>query len=120
MRSTRPRFGSPGSIEVQFQGPKGEVDTTLSDWGGTRPDGLATGTLVRVTYDPRDPTRVLTTAWVKNPSTVTLPMLVSLILSPFFLAGAIFLAVRRRRLSRPSEVTRSGSARTPGSGTRNS
>ncbi|MPY30479.1 hypothetical protein FNH09_03885 [Streptomyces adustus] len=41
---------------------------------------------------------MLTTAWVKSPPTVTLPMLVSLVLSPFFLAGALFLTFRRRRL----------------------
>ncbi|MCX5420893.1 DUF3592 domain-containing protein [Streptomyces sp. NBC_00078] len=96
--SPRDHFGSPGNIKIQFKGPKGEVDTTLSDWGGRRPDGLVTGQLVSVTYDPHDPTRVLTTAWVKNPPIVTLPMLVSLVVSLFFLAGAVFLTLRRRRL----------------------
>ncbi|WP_406348900.1 DUF3592 domain-containing protein [Streptomyces sp. NBC_01597] len=96
--SPRDHFGSPGNIKIQFKGPKGEVETTLSDWGGRRPGGLAAGDPVPVTYDPHDPTRVLTTAWVKHPPVMTLPMFVCLVLSPFFLAGAIFLTVLRRRL----------------------
>lgn len=96
--SPRDHFGSPGNIKIQFKGPKGEIDTALSDWGGRRPGGLVTGKLVSVTYDPHDPTRVLTTAWVKNPPVLTLPMLVSLIVSAFFLVGTILLTVRRRRL----------------------
>jgi hypothetical protein len=95
--SPKDHFGSPGNIKIRFEGPKAEVDTALSDWGGRRPGGLVTGKLVSVTYDPHDPTRVLTTAWVKNPPVMTLPMLVSLLVSAFFLAGAIFLTVRRRR-----------------------
>ncbi|MFG2945099.1 DUF3592 domain-containing protein [Streptomyces adustus] len=91
-------FGGPGNTEIRFRGPEGEVDTTLGDWGGRRPGGLVAGRVVSVTYDPHDPTRVLTTAWVKSPPVVTLPMLVSLVLSPFFLAGALFLAFRRRRM----------------------
>jgi hypothetical protein len=96
--SPKDKFGSPGNVQVRFEGPKGAVETTLSDWGGRRPGGLAAGDPVPVTYDPHDPTRVLTTAWVKHPPVITLPMFVCLVLSPFFLAGAIFLTVLRRRL----------------------
>ncbi|MEV5847949.1 DUF3592 domain-containing protein [Streptomyces sp. NPDC051985] len=94
----RDKFGSPGNIKLRFDVGKREVDTTLSDWGGKRPGGLTTGSTVSVTYDPHDPTRVLTTAWVKHPPALTLPMLVFLVLTPFFLAGAIFLTVLRHRL----------------------
>ncbi|MER7841348.1 DUF3592 domain-containing protein [Streptomyces sp. NPDC096040] len=96
--SPRDKFGSPGNIRLRFDAGKREVDTELSDWGGKRPDGLTAGSSVSVTYDPHDPTRVLTTAWVKHPPAMTLPMLVCLVLSPFFLAGAIFLTVLRHRL----------------------
>ncbi|MGW2820666.1 hypothetical protein ACWC24_06615 [Streptomyces sp. NPDC001443] len=113
MSAPKDHFGSPGDIEIRFRGPEGQVDTTLGDWGGRRPSGLAAGEVVSVTYDPHDPTRVLTTAWVNSPPVVTLPMLVSLVLSPFFLAGALFLAFRRRRLlierlgAQPAEEPRS-------------
>ncbi|MFF7977636.1 DUF3592 domain-containing protein [Streptomyces sp. NPDC007901] len=96
--SPRDKFGSPGNIRLRFDVGRREVDTTLSDWGGKRPDGLTTGSTVSVTYDPHDPTRVLTTAWVKHPPAMTLPMLVFLVLTPFFLAGAVFLTVLRHRL----------------------
>ncbi|MER5541003.1 DUF3592 domain-containing protein [Streptomyces sp. NPDC002589] len=76
--SPRDKFGSPGNITVRFDTPKGEVNTELSDWGARRPDGLVPGNPVSVTYDPHDPTRVLTTDWVKHPPTVTFPMLVTL------------------------------------------
>ncbi|MFG3291279.1 DUF3592 domain-containing protein [Streptomyces sp. NPDC048179] len=96
--SPRDKFGSPGNIKLRFDVGKREVDTTLSDWGGKRPEGLTTGSTVSVTYDPHDPTRVLTTAWVKDPPAMTLPMLIFLVLAPFFLAGTIFLTVLRHRL----------------------
>lgn len=96
----RDKFGSPGNIKIRFDAPKGEVDTTLSDWGGRRPDGLVPGNLVSVTYDPHDPTRVLTTAWVKHPPTMTLPMLVSLVMGVLLLAGATLVTIRRRILQK--------------------
>ncbi|MER6384199.1 DUF3592 domain-containing protein [Streptomyces sp. NPDC001118] len=98
--SPRDKFGSPGNIKIRFDAPKGEVNTVLSDWGGRRPDGLVPGSPVSVTYDPHDPTRVLTTDWVKHPPTVTFPMLVTLVLSVLLLAGATLVTIRRRTLQK--------------------
>ncbi|MGW3494277.1 hypothetical protein [Streptomyces sp. NPDC001020] len=96
--SPRDKYGNAGNVKVRFNGPKGEIETSLDDWGGRRPEGLVPGTAVSVTYDPRDPARVLTTEWVKNPPVMTFPMLVSLALSLVMLAGAAFLTIRRRAL----------------------
>ncbi|MFJ6563425.1 DUF3592 domain-containing protein [Streptomyces sp. NPDC091412] len=105
--SPRDKFGSPGNIRIRFNDPKrGEQETALSDWGGRRPAGLAAGSSVSVTYDPRDPSRVLTTKWVQNPPAMTLPMLVSVVLAPVLLAGAIFLAIRRRTVLKASKAER--------------
>ncbi|MGW7818682.1 DUF3592 domain-containing protein [Streptomyces puniciscabiei] len=101
--SPRDKFGSAGNVKVQFNAPKGEIDATLSDWGGRRPDGLVPGTTVSVTYDPHDPTRVLTTAWVKHPPSMTLPMLVSLVMGVVLLAGAALVTMRRRALRKAGE-----------------
>ncbi|MER5545799.1 DUF3592 domain-containing protein [Streptomyces sp. NPDC002589] len=101
--SPRDKFGSPGNITVRFDAPKGEIDTTLSDWGSRRPDGLVPGNLVSVTYDPHDPTRVLTTDWVRHPPTVTFPMLVTLVMAVVLLAGATLVTLRRRALQKAGE-----------------
>ncbi|MFB7459816.1 DUF3592 domain-containing protein [Streptomyces sp. NPDC056188] len=105
--SPRDKFGSPGNIRIRFDDPeRGAQETALSDWGGRRPAGLVEGSSVSVTYDPRDPSRVLTTKWVRNPPAMTLPMLVSLVLAPVLLAGATFLAVRRRTVLKASKAGR--------------
>ncbi|MFE4420226.1 DUF3592 domain-containing protein [Streptomyces sp. NPDC056817] len=105
--SPRDKFGGPGNIRIRFDDPKrGSQETALSDWGGRRPAGLVAGSSVSVTYDPRDPSRVLTTKWVQNPPTMTLPMLVSLVLAPVLLAGAIFLAIRRHTVLKASKTER--------------
>jgi hypothetical protein len=96
--SSRDKYGSPGNIKVRFDGPDGEIETRLHDWGGMRPEGMISGSRVSVIYDPRDPDRVLTSEWVNRPPVVTLPMLVTLLVSLFFLAGAIAGTVRRRIL----------------------
>ncbi|MEU7383854.1 DUF3592 domain-containing protein [Streptomyces sp. NPDC042207] len=106
--SPRDRFGSPGNIRIRFADPeRGAQETALSDWGGRRPAGLVEGSSVSVTYDPRDPSRVLTTKWVRSPPAMTLPMLVSLVLAPVLLAGAVFLAIRRRMVLKASKAERS-------------
>ncbi|MFJ5155505.1 DUF3592 domain-containing protein [Streptomyces sp. NPDC088353] len=103
--SPRDRFGSPGNIRIRFNDPKrGAQEIALSDWGGRRPAGLVAGSSVSVTYDPRDPSRVLTTKWVQNPPAMTLPMPVSLALAPVLLAGATFLALRRRTVLKASRL----------------
>ncbi|PWI11365.1 hypothetical protein DIZ27_07565 [Streptomyces sp. NWU339] len=68
-----------------------------------RPEGLFQKAVVSVTYDPRDPTRVLTTAWVKDPPMMTMPMLVALLAFLFFMAGTIFITIRRRVLLKKRE-----------------
>ncbi|MGW5127842.1 hypothetical protein ACWEQ7_28140 [Streptomyces sp. NPDC004069] len=105
--SPRDRFGGPGNVRIRFNDPKrGMQEAALSDWGGRRPAGLVSGSIVSVTYDPRDPSRVLTTKWVQNPPAMTLPMLVSLVLAPVLLAGAVFLAIRRRTVLKASKPER--------------
>ncbi|WP_258308288.1 DUF3592 domain-containing protein [Streptomyces sp. NWU339] len=101
--SPRNKYGSPGNIKVKFDGPEGEMETSLYDWGGMRPEGLFQKAVVSVTYDPRDPTRVLTTAWVKDPPMMTMPMLVALLAFLFFMAGTIFITIRRRVLLKKRE-----------------
>ncbi|GAB2458752.1 DUF3592 domain-containing protein [Streptomyces incanus] len=101
--SPRDKYGNPGNVKVKFDGPEGEMETSLYDWGGMRPEGLTPGGLVSVTYDPRDPARVLTTAWVKDPPMMTLPMLVVLLIFLFFLIGSIVGLIRRRVLLRRRE-----------------
>ncbi|MER5597383.1 DUF3592 domain-containing protein [Streptomyces sp. NPDC002265] len=95
--SPRDKFGSAGNVEVRFTASGRTVETVLSDWGGERPGGLEPGGTVSVTYDRQNPHRVLTTAWVQHPPAVTAPMLWGLVLSPFFLAGTVLLAVLRHR-----------------------
>lgn len=94
--SPKNKYGEAGNVTVRFSGPRGEVETVLSDWGGKRPEGLPSGAAVSVTYDPQQPTRVLTTEWVDNPPAMTLPMLVTLVLTPLLLGAAILLVIRRR------------------------
>ncbi|GAB2780155.1 hypothetical protein GCM10027073_11050 [Streptomyces chlorus] len=101
--SPRDKYGNPGNIKVKFDGPGGEMETSLYDWGGMRPEGLVPGGLVSVTYDPRDPARVLTTAWVKSPPMMTMPLLVGLLGFLFFLAGTVFITIRRRVLLKRRE-----------------
>ncbi|MCK8433625.1 DUF3592 domain-containing protein [Streptomyces sp. D2-8] len=96
--SPRDRYGSPGNIKVKFDGPEGDVETQLHDWGGMRPEGLTPGSRIPVVYDPLDPSRVLTAQWVNDPPAVTPPMLVALLVSLFFLTGVIVGTVRRRIL----------------------
>ncbi|MFD6904337.1 DUF3592 domain-containing protein [Streptomyces sp. NPDC060077] len=103
--SPKNKYGEAGNITVRFSGPGGEVETVLADWGGKRPEGLLAGGRVSVTYDPSEPTRVLTTEWVESPPAMTLPMLVTLILTPLFAVGAILLSIRRRKLLRAREQT---------------
>jgi Protein of unknown function (DUF3592) len=97
------RYGESGNVRVRFVGPKGEIETVLSDWGGKRPGGLLTGAAVSVTYDPQAPTRVLTREWVEHPPGMTLPMLVTLVFTPLLLTGAIALAIRRRNALKARE-----------------
>ncbi|WP_031087948.1 DUF3592 domain-containing protein [Streptomyces sp. NRRL WC-3549] len=92
------RYGGAGDVKVRFAGPGGEVETVLSDLGGMRPDGLLPGSAVPVTYDPREPTRVLTTRWLDHPPVMTPPVLVTLVFTPLLLGGAVLLTVRRRTL----------------------
>ncbi|MEU5460773.1 DUF3592 domain-containing protein [Streptomyces althioticus] len=92
------KYGEAGNVAVRFDGPDGTVETVLHDWGGKRPEGLRAGAVVPVTYDPQEPTRVLTTRWVEDPPTVTLPMLVTVVLAPLLLGAAVLLVVRRRKL----------------------
>ncbi|GAB2780148.1 hypothetical protein GCM10027073_11040 [Streptomyces chlorus] len=101
--SPRDKYGNPGNIKVKFDGPEGEMETSLYDWGGMRPEGLVPGGLVSVTYDPRDPARVLTTAWAKNPPMMTMPMLVVLLAFFFSLICSIAGVIRRRVLLKRRE-----------------
>lgn len=94
--SPKDKYGNPGIVKVKFSDAEEERETLLHDWGGMRPEGLEPGGAVSVTYDPRDPGRVLTTDWVRNPPTMTAPMPVTLLLFLLFLAGAVFGAIRRR------------------------
>ncbi|MBQ0973432.1 DUF3592 domain-containing protein [Streptomyces griseoincarnatus] len=103
--SPKNKYGEAGNVTIRFNGPRGEVETVLTDWGGKRPEGLLPGSAVPVTYDPQDPSRVLTTEWVEDPPGMTLPMLVTLVLTPVFLVGVILLVVRRRTLLREREQT---------------
>ncbi|WEV27250.1 hypothetical protein OYE22_20125 [Streptomyces sp. 71268] len=103
--SPKDRFGSAGNVMVRFEGPDGPLREALSEWGGKRPEGLPQGSVVRVVYDPHDPSRVLTQKWVDSPPTLTLPMVVCLVLCPLFLAGAIALTLRRRTLLRLIDST---------------
>jgi hypothetical protein len=103
--SPKNKYGEAGNVEVRFSGPEGKVQTVLADWGGKRPEGLLSGAQVSVTYDPREPTRVLTTEWVEDPPAMTLPMLITLTLTPVFLLGAILLLIRRRKLLKAREHT---------------
>ncbi|MFJ9603261.1 DUF3592 domain-containing protein [Streptomyces althioticus] len=101
--ASKNKYGDAGNVKVRFDGPDGTVETELHDWGGKRPEGLRAGAAVPVTYDPQEPTRVLTTRWVEDPPTATLPMLVTAVLTPLLLSGAVFLVVRRRRLLKAGE-----------------
>ncbi|MFJ7176749.1 DUF3592 domain-containing protein [Streptomyces massasporeus] len=103
--SPKNKYGEAGNVKVRFSGPEGEVETVLSDWGGKRPEGLLPGAAVSVTYDPQEPTRVLTTEWVKNPPVMTLPMFITLVFTPLMTGSAILLAVRRRNLLKAREQT---------------
>ncbi|MEU0216472.1 DUF3592 domain-containing protein [Streptomyces sp. NPDC006265] len=96
--SPQDKYGNPGNIKVKFDGPEGDVETQLHDWGGMRPEGLTPGSHVPVVYDPLDPSRVLTAQWVNDPPAVTLPMLAGLLVSLFFLTAVIVGTVRRRIL----------------------
>ncbi|MFF8489937.1 hypothetical protein ACF06O_03780 [Streptomyces albidoflavus] len=53
-----------------------------------------------VTFDPLDPSRVLTSKWVADPPLVTTPMLVVAVCGFPFVVLPWFVMVRRRRLSR--------------------
>ncbi|MFI8302690.1 DUF3592 domain-containing protein [Streptomyces sp. NPDC085927] len=96
--SPKNKYGEAGNVKVRFSGPNGEVETVLGDWGGKRPEGLLEGAAVPVTYDPREPTRVLTAEWVEDPPFMTLPMLITLAFTPLLLGGTILLVMRRRKL----------------------
>ena len=50
--------------------------------GAGTPRRVLAGRLAPGDYDPVEPTRVLTTEWVESPPAMTLPMLVTLILTP--------------------------------------
>ncbi|MFF5343488.1 hypothetical protein ACFY4H_22705 [Streptomyces althioticus] len=61
---------------MRFDGPDGTVEAVLHDWGGKRPE---------------------------DPPTLTLPMLVTVVLTPLLLSAAILIIVRRRRLLKAGE-----------------
>ncbi|MEV7789043.1 DUF3592 domain-containing protein [Streptomyces sp. NPDC088106] len=101
--SPKDKYGNPGNVKVKFHGPEGELETQLNDWGGMRPEGLESGGTISVTYDPRDPARVLTTDWVNSPPSITLPMLVALLVFLVLMVGGILVTIRRRILLKKRE-----------------
>lgn len=98
--ATTDKYGDVGNVRVRFTGPEGQVETGLQQWAGKLPDGLRQGAGIAVTYDPADPGQVMTTAWVRNPPGMTMPMIVTLFFAPLLLLAAILITLRRRRLAK--------------------
>lgn len=98
--TSKNKYGDISKVEVRFEGPDGEVETELHDVAGKYPENLFPGAAVGVTYDPQAPGRALTTEWVQHPPVVSLPLLITGVLTPPLLGLAVLLTFRRRKLLR--------------------
>jgi hypothetical protein len=86
---------NPPHVEVRLaQGPERGTAVGLSEIAGMLPDAH-TGESMLVTYDPKDPSRILARGWVMDPP-ADLPTYGTAALAAFFLSGAVAVTLRRR------------------------
>ena len=106
----------PKYVKVRLvSSPKAGTEVKLWDYAGMLPE-TQTGASMIVTYDPEDPSRILTQSWVKDPP-INLPAYGTSALAAFFLLGTVALVFRRRWILRnwPSDASVAGSAKAHGS-----
>ncbi|MFF7732402.1 hypothetical protein [Streptomyces sp. NPDC007984] len=106
----------PKYVKVRLvSSPKAGTRVKLWDYAGMLPETEAGASMI-VTYDPEDPSRILTQSWVKDPP-INLPAYGTSALAAFFLLGTVALVFRRRWVLRnwPSDVSVAGSAKAHGS-----
>jgi hypothetical protein len=106
----------PKYVKVRLvSSPQAGTEVKLWDYAGMLPE-TQTGASMIVTYDPEDPTRILTQSWVKDPP-ANLPAYGTAAIAAFFLLGTVALVFRRRWILRnwPSDASVAGSAKGHGS-----
>ncbi|UOB11015.1 hypothetical protein MQE23_18915 [Streptomyces sp. HP-A2021] len=91
---TKPKY-----VKIRLvQGPEKGTAVELSEIAGMLPDAH-TGDSMLVTYDPKDPSRILARSWVTAPP-ADLPTYGTAALAAFFLSGSVALTLRRRWILR--------------------
>ena len=106
----------PKYVKVRLvSSPQAGTEVKLWDYAGMLPE-TQTGASMIVTYDPEDPSRILTQSWVKDPPP-NLPAYGTAAIAAFFLLGTVALVFRRRWILRnwPSDASVAGSAKAHGS-----
>ncbi|MGW6543353.1 hypothetical protein ACWGBH_10955 [Streptomyces massasporeus] len=91
----------PKYVKVRFvSGPRTGDEVRLTDYAGMYPEARSGGNLL-VTYDPEQPSQVLSHAWVKDPP-ADLPAYGTSALTLVFLCLTTAVVVRRVRILRGS------------------
>ncbi|MEU0893236.1 DUF3592 domain-containing protein [Streptomyces massasporeus] len=106
----------PKYVKVRLvSSPQAGTEVKLSDYAGMLPE-TQTGASMIVTYDPEEPSRILTQSYVKDPPP-NLPAYGTAAFAAFFLLGTVALVFRRRWILRnwPSDDSVAGSAKAHGS-----
>jgi hypothetical protein len=91
----------PKCVKVRFvSGPRTGDEVKLSDYAGMYPEARAGGDLL-VTYDPEQPSRILSHGWVEDPP-ADLPAYGTSALTLVLLSLTTAVAIRRVRVLRDS------------------
>ncbi|MFJ5731583.1 hypothetical protein [Streptomyces paradoxus] len=91
----------PKYVEVRFvSGPQMGEEVKLTDYAGMYPESSPGGSIL-VTYDPEQPSRVLSRDWVEDPP-ANLPAYGTSALTLVFLSLATAVTIRRIRILRSS------------------